>query len=1382
MKKIVFALLFLLGYSAAHADASHIVDISPTSVNLPYTASEVTFRYAVDHHSNNDLEYILRDVSDLISDAGKCYVDVTGEAEPYPSILGTFVVSFPENKSMVQLNYEVNLGQQSIWIRQLPPPELAVYTVSGEGVNQVTIGLSDSQIGVTYTLLCDGIRQTSLTGNGLPLRFASVSRPGTYTVEASYSGKASKIMSGSVTIAGTDTANWIKTKTFLDAAGTSFLTDVAYYDGLGRPVQRIAVGASPVSGRDVVEYVEYDCMGRSDSVSYLPFPAPAGNVGKRLPDPRTVQTAYYGQKFAGSEDRHYAYSKNTYDGAGLLATSSGPGESSAAHPVRYTYRKNVAADGVKKYVVEGNRLKYAGPYPENLLKVKISEQAGLPSDQQSESYEYADATGRIVVREIRAGDDRRFTYYVYDDLGRQRFVVPPVLDDLIGSVAYPDQALISKYGYYMEYDGYGHVITQCVPGAEPVYNLYDRRGRLAMTQDGQLRDVDLWAFTKYDLYDRPVMSGVYHGGTLEYHRGALQDQTVFGESRGTALHGYTDVTYPVVEDPRNVHVINYYDDYGWQSGNAHAFSEADALDGDLREEVVGLQTGTKVKVLGIAGDQWLTTVTYYDREYRPLQSVSDLFPAGKEIVSNAHDFSGKVIQTRVRQDVGGETCLYDKWFDFDTQGRLLRVRQRIDGDANGEVTVASYTYDELGNVKTKGIHGDADVTAYEYDIAGNGIGEESSRFSYKLWLDKSPAAGWEGRHDGNLACVTWGNDASGNRKGYRFSYDRFGQMTSARFLEHSGSAWTETEKYAEKNIAYDRNGNITALQRTDGTGNLLHDLAFGYTHAANGNALTSVTWNGTPSAAFLYDPNGNMLEDGRTGVQVAYNLLNLPERIFANDGEIRYIYSAAGEKLGMASEGSLTYYRSVMVYGQQGEGPERLLYVLHPEGLVSKTTGGYVYRYFKRDYQGNVRLLLSGDGQELVEDQRTDYYPYGLAHAYENLHLNPYLYSGKEYQPAMVGGGALGLYDFGSRYYNPLYGRWFNIDPALQLANPYVYCGNNPVMFVDPNGEFVWFVPIMIGAAIGVGSYTMSVALSPGGFDNWSWGGFFAGMGAGALGGVASAAVSAALPALGGFAGGALSGTAGGFVGGALHSWFNGAGFGKGLWAGIKGGMIGGAAGGLIRGFSARSGGFNFWNGSKVIGEQLSASSASGQTYGAATLKGMANQAKADVESLWGIKTGRNGLVDISTMLDAGARGKQYTYQNGFFVNGAGENVDGFTLGYDNGNSKIFLSPDAAASRVGVLSDYSVTTITKGMPSVTWLSPRYVSVLGHELIHVSNWFNGGFRMPLNDYIRYSENAAYTFSKQVYRHMPWMVRAISNMLDIRGWNVSYPGFSTTPIFR
>ena len=101
--------------------------------------------------------------------------------------------------------------------------------------------------------------------------------------------------------------------------------------------------------------------------------------------------------------------------------------------------------------------------------------------------------------------------------------------------------------------------------------------------------------------------------------------------------------------------------------------------------------------------QWLTTVNYYNAKGEVIQSIKDLYPSGTEIASNLHDFTGKVIQSSMYQTIGSsETYGYTKTFSYDKMGRLLNVKQSIQGDTqNGEVTLASYTYDELGQVQNK---------------------------------------------------------------------------------------------------------------------------------------------------------------------------------------------------------------------------------------------------------------------------------------------------------------------------------------------------------------------------------------------------------------------------------------------------------------------------------------------------------------------------------------------------------------------------------------------------------------------------------------------------------------------------------------------------------
>ncbi|MCT4646043.1 MAG: hypothetical protein N4A74_13740, partial [Carboxylicivirga sp.] len=142
------------------------------------------------------------------------------------------------------------------------------------------------------------------------------------------------------------------------------------------------------------------------------------------------------------------------------------------------------------------------------------------------------------------------------------------------------------------------------------------------------------------------------------------------------------------------------------------------------------------------------------------------------------------------------------------------------------------------------------------------------------------------------------------------------------------------------------------------------------------------------------------------------------------------------------------------------------------------------YYYTLKDHLGHTRVVV--DEEENVI-QETAYYPYGgiIADLSTKTKYN-YLYTGKEFIDSL----GVNWYDHHARYYDPEVGRWFAIDPALQAASPYMVMGNNPMMMIDEDGEIAFLAAVGIGALIGAGSYTASVAFSDGGFDNWNWGQF----------------------------------------------------------------------------------------------------------------------------------------------------------------------------------------------------------------------------------------------------------------------------------------------------
>ena len=75
--------------------------------------------------------------------------------------------------------------------------------------------------------------------------------------------------------------------------------------------------------------------------------------------------------------------------------------------------------------------------------------------------------------------------------------------------------------------------------------------------------------------------------------------------------------------------------------------------------------------------------------------------------------------------------------------------------------------------------------------------------------------------------------------------------------------------------------------------------------------------------------------------------------------------------------------------------------------------------------------------------------------------INRYKYNGKELQSCEFSDGSgLELYDYGARMQDPQLGRWNGIDKLTgeySPVSPYAYCANNPVKYIDLDGERLYF-------------------------------------------------------------------------------------------------------------------------------------------------------------------------------------------------------------------------------------------------------------------------------------------------------------------------------------
>ncbi len=124
--------------------------------------------------------------------------------------------------------------------------------------------------------------------------------------------------------------------------------------------------------------------------------------------------------------------------------------------------------------------------------------------------------------------------------------------------------------------------------------------------------------------------------------------------------------------------------------------------------------------------------------------------------------------------------------------------------------------------------------------------------------------------------------------------------------------------------------------------------------------------------------------------------------------------------------------------------------------------GGYfdahlVPHYYVTDYLGANIAVIDENGTLI---QSASYYPYGTPHrAPKNLAgtssptTNPYLFGGKE----LMTQDGLNEYLYGARTYLPAATRFNSVDELCELRpweSPYLFCGGNPVRYVDPTGLY----------------------------------------------------------------------------------------------------------------------------------------------------------------------------------------------------------------------------------------------------------------------------------------------------------------------------------------
>ena len=874
-------------------------------------------------------------------------------------------------------------------------------------------------------------------------------------------------------------------KVALDADGTNYLKSVQYYNGLGYPT--VSVGVVGGSGQTAYTLTTYDGVGREDC-KYLPVSTDYSILYK---DPSTIQA---NSKSSNGYNDAKVFSQTTYDALDRPLKVTTAGTAFANNPSKIEYSAN-DNNVVKRYEVSGDKLIQNSSckfYPANSLTNEISTD---PDGVKVETFK--DFSGKVIMQRVNGN---LCTYYVYDNLGLLRFVLPPKCTSA-------DKDLVAAYGYRYRYDKRGRLITKTLPGCDSIKYWYDSRDRMICMRDPRLRAAGKYRFFIYDKFNRLVVQGVCTScptnATVRNAAFSSSENGVLGTSYVMPSDYVTALKNPQLE------LANYYDkNHNNIKGDKSAYF-ADIKNVTTSRSQQGLLTGTLVAA---SNGDFMAQVMVYDVKGN-ITNVKSRELGGK-IVSNTNKYShtGNLQSSTVSANVKyGSALKIEEKIGYNKYNNKKNADTITINHGTAATSIMSYTYNKLGQLATITRPLPSSVTrtvSYAYDMHGWLKTIKTNSFMEELFYADCPDKAYN-RYNGNIGSMRWKDKTSSAKRGYKFTYDKANRMTAGVYGE--GDNLTSNPNLFTESMTYDENGNVKTVKRynkgSSGTSVLMDNLTITYNGnqpssvaetVADNNTEGSFEYKKAKGSGYKFNTSGSLLADKSRGIAyITYDLNNNPEKIYFTNGSMtKYIYSASGQKLRAIhytakpnitkawgskpadltaaqtlSVDSTDYLLGGSLVMTNGKIDKYLFEGGYAQATsTSKSADSFAFNYYNQDHLVNNREVVDAKG---VVQQVTNYYPFGApyadATASKGADVQPYKYNGKELD-RMHG---LNTYDYGARQHDPILARWDRIDPLCEEfygVTPYAYCNNNPTNSIDPDGKIaINAIAGAIGAAVGAG-------------------------------------------------------------------------------------------------------------------------------------------------------------------------------------------------------------------------------------------------------------------------------------------------------------------------
>ncbi|MEO8820899.1 MAG: FG-GAP-like repeat-containing protein [Ginsengibacter sp.] len=698
----------------------------------------------------------------------------------------------------------------------------------------------------------------------------------------------------------------------------------------------------------------------------------------------------------------------------------------------------------------------------NLIKTTLPDGNSVVS-----SLEWQSTNGRYSKTSSRYSDGGMYEKTYYDIIGRE------VQKETKG---FNDQIITST----TQYNSQGLVYKQTQPqySSDPtveVTNAYDYLQRLSSVSNGS-------ATTNYSY--NLATGGLF---TTTTTNGASQSSSKTIDASGKVVKtqdngGELDFTYDSWGNQKEVNfggvslIVNTYDSYGRKTSltdkNTGTISyEYDVL-GQLTKQTDANNKNHTFsydafgRILSKTNtDEGTTYYTYYSQNGKVNDNVTSITGFAGDIKTYQYDN----LQRLISESTNFDQQAFTESFAYDANGNLnkttypsqLSINDTY--DKNGNLTITSMTYNGVTQplftataLNSRGVY-----TGYNY---GNG---KSSTVVYDMVKGIPTRYYTPGLQDLNLNFeANTGNLLSRNDaiKGLteNFTYDNLNRLT--------GSTVNNVQQFA---MTYDLATNNSSGNSSLGNIKTKSDIGNYQYDAQKINAVRFITSNsGNPTQP------PNVISTNTQAI--TYTPFLKAETITENGYQLTYNYGEDYQRIkSVLKQGNNTletkYYLGNYEKLIKNGVPSEIHYVDAGNGLcaIIVVQGGVATPYFAYSDNLGSPLTFTNSAGAIVAEQNFDAwgrYRNSSTWNYTSIPARPdWLYRGFTGHEHL---SQFALINMNGRIYDPVTCRMLSPDNYVPLPwntqgyNRYGYANNNPLSYVDPDGNFIWFLPL-IGTAIG---------------------------------------------------------------------------------------------------------------------------------------------------------------------------------------------------------------------------------------------------------------------------------------------------------------------------